>query len=30
MINELVNFFGWGMDKIMATQKIDLYHYKLL
>jgi hypothetical protein len=30
VINELVDLFGWGMDRIMASPKIDLYHYKLL
>ena len=30
MINELVDLFGWGTDKIMVSPKMDLYHYKLL
>jgi hypothetical protein len=30
MINELLNFFPYAVEKIMNCNKVDLYHYKLL
>jgi hypothetical protein len=30
MIQAMIQLFGKGMDRIMATPKMDLYHYRLL